>query len=404
MNVSRPCWAMAMLCCAAPSPAADPTPNEVRAAVARSLPFLEAEGLAWMRERACISCHQIPMLAWTWNESHLRGIAVDGAKRDAWNRWAVDNGLKRAVYYKLNEPELAELEQSGLSPDDVAKLQPLKEKNYVFEHDFREALIEQLGESAAAEQRSTLLKAAAKSKQGGGGGGANNQYAALLLSGAQNEVDDATDVRRTLVAGIVKAQRDAGTWPVGGQLMAQRRSAAEATEDAARWTLLALNQVSDLSPAASSAVSRAEAWLKQAADELPDADVQSIETLLLRLLAARRASESERSRALLDRLLQQQHDDGGWGWVVGAEQSDPFATGQVLYGLHYLGDDAAEAVSARARRYLLDAQADDGAWHISMKSISATKKTETAAGDVVYTYWATGWATVGLLASLPESR
>jgi hypothetical protein len=36
--------------------------DEVRELVQRSVPFLEKEGVAWMTERKCASCHQVPAM------------------------------------------------------------------------------------------------------------------------------------------------------------------------------------------------------------------------------------------------------------------------------------------------------------------------------------------------------
>src|SRR6185295_13124159 len=43
----------------------DPAPvndTAVRDTVSRSLPFLEKEGVAWMKDRRCMSCHHVPFL------------------------------------------------------------------------------------------------------------------------------------------------------------------------------------------------------------------------------------------------------------------------------------------------------------------------------------------------------
>ena len=39
--------------------------DEVRELVQRSVPFLEKEGVAWMTERKCASCHQVPAMLWS---------------------------------------------------------------------------------------------------------------------------------------------------------------------------------------------------------------------------------------------------------------------------------------------------------------------------------------------------
>ncbi|HEX7896494.1 MAG TPA: prenyltransferase/squalene oxidase repeat-containing protein [Planctomycetota bacterium] len=67
---------------------------DVRQAVERSLPFLEKEGVAWMRDRKCVSCHHVTFMVWTHREALSRGFAVDEKKLDEWTRWTLDVGRK----------------------------------------------------------------------------------------------------------------------------------------------------------------------------------------------------------------------------------------------------------------------------------------------------------------------
>src|SRR5207237_1376408 len=71
-----------------------PDAAQVRKAVARSLPFLEKEGLAWMAQRKCIACHHGPFLLWSHNEARRRGFAVDAKKVAAWTDQALALYLK----------------------------------------------------------------------------------------------------------------------------------------------------------------------------------------------------------------------------------------------------------------------------------------------------------------------
>lgn len=63
-----------------PSQAPEPTP--ARAAIERSLVFLEKEGLAWKNERKCVSCHHVPFMLWNLHEAKARGFAVNGKTID----------------------------------------------------------------------------------------------------------------------------------------------------------------------------------------------------------------------------------------------------------------------------------------------------------------------------------
>ena len=57
-----------------PAPVSD---TAVRDAVSRSLPFLEKEGVAWMKDRRCMSCHHVPFLLWSHRSAQAQGFSVD---------------------------------------------------------------------------------------------------------------------------------------------------------------------------------------------------------------------------------------------------------------------------------------------------------------------------------------
>lgn len=54
---------------AKPAAQARPETEKVRAAAERGLVFLEKEGLAWMQDRKCISCHHGPFMLWSHREA-----------------------------------------------------------------------------------------------------------------------------------------------------------------------------------------------------------------------------------------------------------------------------------------------------------------------------------------------
>lgn len=64
--------------------------DEARELVRRSLPFLEKEGVAWMTERNCASCHQVPAMLWSLNAATRAGLAVDPQKLAQWWEWSLD--------------------------------------------------------------------------------------------------------------------------------------------------------------------------------------------------------------------------------------------------------------------------------------------------------------------------
>src|SRR4051812_17648562 len=56
-----------------PEPAAPP----VRAAIERSLPFVEKIGVEWMDQHNCNSCHVVAFLVWSHNAAAAHGVSVD---------------------------------------------------------------------------------------------------------------------------------------------------------------------------------------------------------------------------------------------------------------------------------------------------------------------------------------
>ena len=69
---------------------------DVRRSVERSLPFLQKEGVRWIEERKCVSCHQVPFFLWALREADGRGFEVDEAALDGWTRWAIDQVFHEA--------------------------------------------------------------------------------------------------------------------------------------------------------------------------------------------------------------------------------------------------------------------------------------------------------------------
>ena len=59
-----------------------------RAAVGRSLPYLEKEGVAWIQKRDCLSCHVVTFLLWSHEAARAKGIAVDLNKLAEWSDWS----------------------------------------------------------------------------------------------------------------------------------------------------------------------------------------------------------------------------------------------------------------------------------------------------------------------------
>lgn len=200
---------------------------------------------------------------------------------------------------------------------------------------------------------------------------------------------------------IVDGQQTDGSWKPGGQFEGmQGRGKAEAGGNSARLFLLALATQADDRPALEAAQRKAAPVLE--GKEVP----KTVETLVFRLMYARRFSPPEQVDLWRSEILKQQQPDGGWAYQLGETQSDSLATGEALYAL------APDAISvatpiARGQAWLLDRQRDDGGWEIDITHISRTDRSAPAKAKSfkdatgIYTFWGSAWATIGLLHGLP---
>jgi hypothetical protein len=335
--------------------------SDVRGSIARSLPFLEAKGVAWISERGCVSCHQTAFLVWTHNEARRRGFAVNADKLDAWNAWAVINVLTAA----------------------------------------------QNGTRQGAETLSQVLL--------------SRDAQSVLVRKPTNSTRTA-EPYENIVKDLLACQTSDGSWTAAGQsrnppdvptgwaLVALAAREPEAIDADAGPDLAKLVKAN--SEAAAKATAKARQWLERSAED-PAKDLT--EQLVVRLLVQSTLPDRARTDGRLRDLLARQNPDGGW--VVDPKRghgSDAFATGMAIYAITSAARHAAAATAptsepvttddqiVKAQVYLRDSQQPDGSWHVPTASFHPpTGKPRDARTDDVYTYWGTGWATLGLLHTLP---
>ena len=97
----------------------------VRDAVSRSLPFLEKEGVAWMKDRRCMSCHHVPFLLWSHRSAQAQGFAVDSQKLAEWDEWTRKDSLANRNLFTLRPYDLGRPEAQALPLAVKDKLKPL---------------------------------------------------------------------------------------------------------------------------------------------------------------------------------------------------------------------------------------------------------------------------------------
>ena len=88
--------------------------SDIRQMAARSVPFLETGGIAWIEEQKCVSCHQVPFMLWSLNRAHEVNVAGDP---QLWTNWAVN-----WRHWMAPEKEGTEAEFASRNVDTLAQL------------------------------------------------------------------------------------------------------------------------------------------------------------------------------------------------------------------------------------------------------------------------------------------
>lgn len=143
----------------------------------RSLPFIKEKGLAWIEDRQCASCHQVPSMLWSLNSAARAGLDAERKETTEWTPWAAD-------WRHWNQT---------------------KEKDGV--------------DKVSAGNIDTMV---------------------WLLLGRDAAVSPAPAWAGEFRAQILKNQQPDGSWKAGGQLPLAKRPPREITEVTTMWTLLAL--------------------------------------------------------------------------------------------------------------------------------------------------------------------
>jgi squalene-hopene/tetraprenyl-beta-curcumene cyclase len=223
-----------------------------------------------------------------------------------------------------------------------------------------------------------------------------SQEAAFMLLAMPEKPDPA------VVKTVLAEQRPDGGFPGQGQFAgAQQRGKADADATTLRVFLLALASAADSKAEADAALAKAAPLLQK-----KDAPT-SLESLVFRILFAEHFGKAQEADALRAQILKLQRGDGGWSYIIGTNQSDPWATGEALYVLHASADPKTADAVARAQHWLLSQQGEDGSWplgfsYISKGDRSSPEKAKSRKDATrIYTAFATDWATLGLLQAIP---
>lgn len=372
----------------------DPPPaSDVRKAIERSLPFIEKEGVAWKEKRKCSSCHHVPFMIWSHNEARAKGIAVDAAKLDSWEDWALGQSLSARAFYKLTTKFVEFLGEDSVPDETLAKLKPLVDKPYMSEEELLAALSKALTPEELQQDKTILLSQAAQ-KKGGFNDGAGLDSVNQLLLGRGGNSEKVKEYAALMPPLLARWQENDGSWKTAGQFPGQNRPLPESHSVATGWHALAIASAENLSEESKKCLERAATNLKGIKPG------KSTESLIIAVLVARKFDTPEKLAAAIADLKKHQNEDGGWGWLIDAP-SDAFATGQALYALAY---GPADTAVFRAEKYLLSTQGEDGSWAVPTTEIAApaTKPDRLKSLEIIYRFWGTAWATIGLSHTLPD--
>ena len=205
------------------------------------------------------------------------------------------------------------------------------------------------------------------------------QFASALADASHVGLVDGREALAQAAALVASDQRPDGSW----QLDVSASIGSPATYGTFLATAVAVDVLR--------ATGGFEAQLANADRFLRQTEVKTV--LAAAAISTALAGASDESAAAqrehcLDLIERGQTPSGGWGPYVNS-RAEPFDTAVVVLALHRLGGH--EALVASGRRYLLEAQLEDGSW----------AETTRPAGQMSYAQYisTTGWALLALLAS-----
>lgn len=372
-----------------------------REAVSRSLPFLEKEGVAWMNDRGCMSCHHVPFLLWSHRAAQAHGLAVDATKLAEWDEWTRKDSLSHRNLFRLQNYDLGRVEATKLPEVVKEKLKPLIERPFKTEAEFLVELAPLLTEDELKSYQAIVLKTAERTPYAVDRAGGGLDVLGQLLLGNQGtaSVLAQPEFRDGVVDLMSQIQLADGSWTPGNQFATMRRwSLPTANQATTMWATLALAAYETPGPKRSASIEKAIAYQHQQA---PNADNR--EWLATRLLFEHQFGSVDEAAKLRRQLLDARNSDGGWGWETSVS-SDSLTTGLAIYVLAKVRASDDSTVFRDARKWLLTSQQPDGSWLTPSKNITkSTDPERLKSRDEIYHYWGTAWAAIGLLETLGKS-
>ena len=76
------------------SPSDEPSSDQVRQAVQRSISYIQDRGVWWIQGKKCVSCHRVNTMVWSLATARRNGFQVSD-QLDEWLTWAIDTSLSK---------------------------------------------------------------------------------------------------------------------------------------------------------------------------------------------------------------------------------------------------------------------------------------------------------------------
>jgi hypothetical protein len=331
--------------------------RQVRAAITRSIPWLERDMVDWRTNNDCSACHHGPMYLWSSHLALRQGYPIHRAQLDEYAAWIVNDPKSRV--FSVSE-SVAPLSEASSSADRMTAAM--------------------MGRRNLSQP--TLYLAHALNAFPAGDPLAAEGWRKLERHWSIVQMDDGSFAGRH------------GRPPVFNTPQILTRFAATALDDHRTRSAAAVE------PTALERIRHdaAEFLRKQE----PDMTHQGL-VLQLFVATERTAgnSDSQTCESLLTRLRSLQRADGGWSQAPD-RTSDAFATGQSLYGLFRAGIPLADPAVRRALAYLAKSQAADGTWPMTSRPDPETSKPADDLNPIAYA--AAAWAVIGMASYVPNEK
>jgi hypothetical protein len=213
--------------------------------------------------------------------------------------------------------------------------------------------------------------------------GPGTVYLSLALRANPTPGEEAIKALERFSANFVKHQNENGSWTT-------KMNQPPLIDEHDGITLAILLAMHDGGPKGQHAAAweRAVKWLKDNPGQRDDTQV-----LAYRILVAQKSGDKAEAQRRVEQLRKQQQQSGGWRQKSKLEP-DAFATGQAIYALRLAGVPSDDPVVRRAEAFLAATQKPDGSWLVHAQN--------PRGHDPVISFVGTGWATLGLLQTLPK--